>query len=94
MDWYARASYTYHSGQYDSYANLAKTKASHNVDIRLGLTTKVWNLEAFVTNALNNRAPIGLEQNVDILSAGFSDRVINVTMPTLRRFGVRAKYNF
>lgn len=94
IDWFVRVLYTYRSGLSEGYANYAKTLATNNVDIRVGVTTKQWNVEAFVTNAFNNKAPTGVEQNSDVLSPGQLDAVINVTMPWLRRFGIRAKYNF
>ncbi len=93
-DWYANVLYTYRSGMYEWYDNLAKTMALNNVDVRVGLTNDQWTLETYVTNALNSKAPSGVETNSDYLSAGLSAKVVNVTMPILRRFGVRAKYNF
>jgi iron complex outermembrane receptor protein len=93
-NWFAHVDYVYKSGQWDTTANLVETPSLNRVDIRVGLKSNDYRLEFFVLNAFDNKAFTSIENNVDVFSPGFAAEAVQVGMPLLRQFGVRAKYSF
>lgn len=94
LNGFARVDYTYKSGMYDTFTNTAKTADAHTVNVHLGLKAASYSIEGFVTNLFDNRAAVSIERNVDVLSAGFSDNVLNVGVAQKRSGGVRVRYDF
>ena len=94
FDWFVRGDYIYKSGIYPDFTNVVKTMDTNKINLHAGVRSKQITVEAFVQNLTNNLAPESVERNVDVLSPGFSDNVLNVGMPLLRQFGVRASYTF
>ncbi len=91
---FARLDYVFKSGMFESVANLAKTQDVHRVNVRLGVRNPQYAVEVFATNLFNNRAFTSIENSVDVLSPGLSDRVINAGLPVLRQVGVQLRARF
>ncbi len=91
-EWFARGDYIYKSGVYDSPANLVRTPDSHIVNLRAGISTAKYKIEGFVLNAFNDKGYLSIENQVEVLNPTL--RALNLQMPNLRQFGVRAAYSF
>lgn len=94
MRWYTRGDLIYQAGVWEEVSNLVKTDETKRVNLRLGLETDRYTLEAFVLNAFDDRTLTSPELNSDALSPGLSDRAVNALMPLPRQYGVRYTYNF
>ena len=92
LEGFGRVDYIYKSGVYDSPADLVRTPDSSIFNFRAGIRTDAWSLEGFIENAFNDRAYLSIENQVDLVPGG--TRALNLLMPTLRRFGLRGRYNF
>jgi iron complex outermembrane receptor protein len=105
--WYQRTEVTYKSGQYVYYDNLAISPAQTNVNFRLGLNGDLHgqkvNVEAFVTNAFNNKAYTSLLNDWNLSNPGdvfglfggnFGFDSVYVGLPYLRTYGLRVRYDF
>ncbi len=105
--WYERTEVTYKSGQYVYYDNLAISPAQTNVNFRLGLNGDIKgqkvNVEAFVTNAFNNKAYTSLLNDWNLSNPGdvfglfggnFGFDSVYVGLPYLRTYGLRVRYDF
>ena len=92
LDGYARLDYYYKGSQYIDETNISKTRPQNVFNWKAGIQARAWRLESFITNVFNNRAPQGVARGNDGLRGGVTDFLIAV--PDLRRFGVRATYNF
>jgi len=96
LSWFTRADFTFKSGMWDSAANIAETQPQKIVNLKLGVESNRYRIEAFMNNAFNNKAYLTIENNVDVQEdpGAVRPRDINVLFPQLRTFGVRGTYNF
>lgn len=95
--WYGRAEFNYKSGMYESEGNYAKTQASKVVNFRAGLRSDKVSIEAFVTNAFNNKAYTSLLPDWELDKPSQSFAVYDtmyVGLPELRTIGVKVGYHF
>ncbi|MGA1797201.1 TonB-dependent receptor [Sphingomonas sp. 4RDLI-65] len=94
---FGRADFTYKSGVYTNAANILKTPAMTQVNLRLGVGNDRVSIEAFTTNLFNNRA---YASAIDYYTfdTTFSKLAIPsgvaVALRDLRTFGLRGRYNF
>ena len=91
-DWYARGDYFYKGPAFADETNVTKSKAQEVANFRVGLQSNKIRLEAFVTNAFNNKGPTSFVRNTDGLRHNAFDYVEG--QPVLRQGGVRLTYNF
>jgi iron complex outermembrane receptor protein len=95
--WYERTEVTYKSGQFEGEGDYARSSAATNVNFRLGVRSGALNVEAFVTNAFNNKAYTSVLNDWNLSNAkepyGAYDSVY-VGLPFLRTYGARIRYDF
>ncbi|MEE4454187.1 TonB-dependent receptor [Novosphingobium resinovorum] len=95
--WYGRAEFNYKSGMYESEGNYVKTQASKVFNFRAGLRSDRMSIEAFVTNAFNNKAYTSLLPDWELDNPSQTFAVYDtmyVGLPELRRVGVKIGYHF
>jgi iron complex outermembrane receptor protein len=96
-DWYQRTEVTYKSGQYEGEGDYAHSPSQTYVNFRLGLHSKQVRLEAFVTNAFNNKAYTSVLNDWNLSNTGETYGAydsVYVGLPYLRTFGARISYDF
>lgn len=95
--WFARADYAFKSGVWSSAANVVRTPAYHNVNVRLGLAQGPASLDLFVNNALNSKGYTSIADNY-LFTPSFAFNSVNsaivVGLRELRTFGAVLKYRF
>jgi iron complex outermembrane receptor protein len=95
--WYARADYTYKSGLYEYFDDLAKTPSSNILNLKAGITYSAFKIEAFIDNVNNDTAYTSIQTDYDIASPAETFTKyegVLVGLPNLRTFGGRVKYTF
>lgn len=95
--WFARGEISYKSGFYESDGDYAKTSPAIITNFRLGVRRNHLNLEAFVTNAFNNKAYTSARPGWDLTSAAQTFNTydsVYVGLPDLRTFGLRFRYDY
>lgn len=95
--WFGRVEGSYKSGIYESDGNYAKTPSSKEVNFRAGVRSSAISIEAFVTNAFNNKAYTSARPGWNLADPATdfgAYRSVTVGLPDLRTFGVRARYDF
>lgn len=101
--WYARADMYFNGGFFISNANVAEVEESTDVNLRLGLKGEDVGVEFFVTNLLDEDAPISGQNFADVTldtrtrPGGFFDfsrEGAILGMRDRRQFGIRVNYTF
>jgi iron complex outermembrane receptor protein len=90
-DWYARAEYNYTGVQYGDRLNLSKTDPSNRVNLRTGLRSERFDLEAYLLNAFNDTEPVNIGLNTDLPTFGVA---LKIGLPDKRQWGVRGTLRF
>jgi len=95
---FGRVDWFYTGDRYLSEANLATLPAANDVNLRGGISTDRYRLEAFVTNLLDEDAPTGGDRYLDL---SFATPQLNFTTPGAttaprdkRQYGLRATFYF
>lgn len=94
--WFARLDDSYKSKQFESQDNLVSAPSLNFVNVRAGVSSDSWRLEAFVENAGNERGVTNVS-SVTSLATPFSPPLPDALfagLPQLRTYGVRAGYRF
>jgi iron complex outermembrane receptor protein len=100
---FARADVIYTGKMYASNAMLAHTGTGTKVNVRGGLDTDRYRVELFCTNCFEDEQPKGLQAMWDLsgITGGFGDapaaagpRIMAISLPDKRVFGVRASIKF
>jgi iron complex outermembrane receptor protein len=101
---FARMDYIYTGKMYASNAMLAHTGSGAKINLRTGLETDKYRVEAYCTNCFNDNQPKGLQQMYDLsgITGGFGDgattaagpRILSVALADKRVIGIRASYKF
>lgn len=102
-----RTSYSYESSRYSQIHNLAETGDSHDVGVRVGLESRNWSATLWVTNLLDDDAPVGIlrVQDPTVLitvpaqpplpgTQRIQPRDFILTPPNKRQVGLTISYNF
>lgn len=94
--WFARTDALYNGKTYPEVLNLAQTPDYWVTNLRAGVESDSWRVEAFVTNLFNDTHYRSGARNADFTKGTFdiTDYVINVTPADPRQFGVRVRYRF
>ena len=103
-EFFARADVIYTGKMYASNAMLAHTGTGQRINLRTGLDTDQYRLELFCTNCFEDEQPKGLQAMWDLsgITGGFGDgvttasgpRILAMSLPDKRVFGVRASVKF
>ncbi len=97
MSWFFRGDYNYKSGFFVNQANTTWTQDSHKVNFRAGLQKGTVSVQAFVTNAFNNKAYTSATDNYTI-TADYAylstNSAVLVGLPELRTAGIEMKIDF
>ena len=103
-EFFARADLIYTGKMYASNAMLAHTGTGQRINLRTGLDTDQYRLELFCTNCFEDEQPKGLQAMWDLsgITGGFGDgvttaagpRILAMSLPDKRVFGVRASVKF
>lgn len=98
INWFVRGDLSYKSRQFVDAGNLTWIKGRTQVNARIGFSREGFTLEAFATNLFNDKNYTAVAQN-NILDpsfalAGSAFGYLNVALPELRTFGVKAGYRF
>lgn len=91
FDGYLRVDYMYTGRQFETEANVAWVPSASNVNLRVGIESDRYSLEAYATNVFNNRVPGSLTRGVDSFNAR---NVMEVTPPQRTVVGARAGVKF
>lgn len=94
--WFARGDALYNGKTYPEVLNLAQTPAYWVTNLRAGVESDNWRVEAFVTNLFDDKHYRSGARNADFTTGNFNitNFVINVTPAEPRQFGVRLRYRF
>lgn len=95
-NWFARGDAIYTGRSYAEVINLAEIPDFWVLNLRGGVESDQWRVEAFVTNVLDDKHYRTGARNADFTKGNFdiTDYVINVTPAEPRQFGVRLRYRF
>ena len=102
-EFFARADVIYTGKMYASNAMLAHTGTGQRINLRTGLDTDTYRLELFCTNCFEDEQPKGLQAMWDLSGItgemGGGDtaagpRILAMSLPDKRVFGVRASVKF
>ncbi|MBT4211225.1 MAG: TonB-dependent receptor [Porticoccaceae bacterium] len=102
-DLFARADLIYTGKMYASNAMLAHTGTGQKLNLRVGLDTESYRFELFCTNCFEDEQSKGLQAMWDLSgisgemgggATAAGPRVLTVSLPDKRVFGVRASFNF
>lgn len=90
-DWFAHADYVWREGMWVDIENLTKTDNINVVNLRAGVRNADWTLEAYVTNALDDKTLISGDRVNDntVGTIGYKGG-----LPIPRMIGARARYSF
>ena len=101
---FTRMDYIYTGKMYASNAMLAHTGSGAKLNLRTGIETDQYRVEAYCTNCFNDNQPKGLQQMYDLsgITGGFGDgavtaagpRLLSISLADKRAIGVRASYKF
>jgi len=100
---FARADLIYTGKMYASNAMLAHTGTGQKLNLRVGLDTESYRFELFCTNCFEDEQSKGLQAMWDLSgisgemgggATAAGPRVLTVSLPDKRVFGVRASFNF
>jgi iron complex outermembrane receptor protein len=94
--WFVRSEFTYKSGMYESEGNYGKTTAATNFNFRWGVRSNKVTVQAFVTNAFNNKAYTSTLPDYDLGNPSETYKsydTIYVGLPYLRTWGLRINYD-
>lgn len=98
MTWFMRGDLSYKSKQFVDPGNLTWIKGRAQVNARIGFTREGFTLEGFVTNLFNDKNYTAVAQNnlldPSFALAGSAFGYLNVALPELRTFGIKAGYRF
>ncbi len=102
--WFARADVNYKDKQYVDAGNLTWIKGRTQVNLRAGLRTGAFGVDAYVLNAFNDKNYVSIAQNTLLVPgpapvglttiAGGSFAYVNVALPELRTYGLKVTYKF
>jgi iron complex outermembrane receptor protein len=99
FDGFGRMDFSYKSGGYADIANVVRAPDMNQFNFHVGVRNKTYSLEAFVTNAFNNRAYYNVGTGSEIVS-GVSAPAIGTysaliaSLRDLRTFGMKAAFKF
>lgn len=95
--WYARADYAFKSGVWSNAANIVRTPAYNNVNVRAGVTVGALSLDVFVNNLFNDKAYTSIADQF-VFTPNFAYTSTNsaliVGLREKRTAGVQAKIKF
>ena len=102
-EFFARADVIYTGKMYASNAMLAHTGTGQRINLRTGLDTDTYRLELFCTNCFEDEQPKGLQAMWDLSGitgemgggeTAAGPRILAMSLPDKRVFGVRASIKF
>ena len=102
-EFFARADVIYTGKMYASNAMLAHTGTGQRINLRTGLDTDTYRLELFCTNCFEDEQPKGLQAMWDLSGitgemgggeTAAGPRILAMSLPDKRVFGVRASVKF
>ncbi len=96
--WFVRGDLSYKDKQYADAANLTWIKARTLVNLRAGVASGPFSVEAFINNAFNDKNYVSVANN-SVLVPGFAlsgqgNGYLNVGLPDLRTLGVKVGYKY
>jgi iron complex outermembrane receptor protein len=93
MGWFARGDFIFRGSTWATEANVAETGDSKRLNLRVGVETDNWTLEAYGTNVLDDKTFTGFQRFTD---GGVSSTAIMLTtgLPDKPAYGIRASYRF
>lgn len=97
-NWFVRGDLFYADRFFLSTPNLGEAPASVDVNVRGGIRTERFTVEAFITNLFEETAPVTANNGTDLSSAtplfAFGIEATNIGLRDKRQFGIRASVNF
>lgn len=96
FDWFGRVDYQHQGSNFTDLSNVAKVGSSDNINLRLGMRNKAMSIEAFVTNATQNRVMKSALLGIDVFTflVPPNKNEIRFSPADPRAFGIRGSYNF
>lgn len=91
---YGRLDWFYTGKRYASESNLNWSPEAHDVNLRLGLEQSAWTAELYVENLLEEDAPLGLDQTLDLAIGSLTEFGYVTTPRDRRQFGLRISRRF
>jgi iron complex outermembrane receptor protein len=91
-DWFSRFDLIYRGSNYVTESNLTKTGEAVIGNLRGGIRTETYSLEAYVTNLFGNDTIPSAGIGIDVIT--FQQNEYRAGLPDRRRYGIRATYNF
>lgn len=95
--WFARGDYVFKSGVWSNAANIVRTPAYNNVNLRAGVTIGAFSLQAFVNNVFNDNAYTSIADQF-LFTPNFAftstSSALIVGLREKRTAGVQAKVTF
>lgn len=91
-DWYLRGEYFFTGNRYATRLNLAKSGRAQKVNLRTGVQTETFQVEAYGTNLTNDKTVVTMHNSGN--DTGTTIPAIGFGMPDKRQWGVRAIYKF
>ena len=93
-DWYIRGDLIYRGSTWATNANITKTPSYNNVNLRVGVETESWRIEAFGTNIFDEEGVTNLQYFTDLSRFGTGERMLMAGLMPRPVFGVRATFSW
>lgn len=94
--WFMRGDYIYTGSKWMSEANITETGDSNKVNLRVGLESDRWRIEAYGTNLFDDDTFTELQALFDLtgIAGRIGARVLTAGLAPRRSFGLRVNFNF
>jgi iron complex outermembrane recepter protein len=96
LDWFGRADYTFQGKKYTDFANYTTVGDNQNLNLRLGVRSEKFTVEAFVTNATDEDTMLSALLGIDVFTflTPTNKNEIRFSPPIPRAYGLRLTYDF
>lgn len=91
-EFFSRLDWFYTGKRYASEANLNWASEANEVNLRFGMNAPTWTAELFVENLLEEDAPLGIDQTLDLPIGSLTQFAYVTTPRDKRQFGVRLSW--
>jgi iron complex outermembrane receptor protein len=93
-DWFARGDAIYRGNTWATNANITETPAYTIFNLRVGVETESWRIEAFGTNIFNEQGVSQLQYFTDLSRFGSGERMLMAGLIPYASFGARATFRW